>query len=233
MSGAGQYECGHTVWPRKLRDVWGSVVIEKLSTSELVALVVGGLTILATGIGAGIALQARATGGEGDIAVTETVTETVTEIVTEVRTEAAPSASEPVGSESVEVIEPEPAAIFRQTNGEPVTFAKNYGIDLDSQAPNWDVGELGTDLQLYQHSSGLNLFVASNTVALMDKEPSYEDCANETVLRDSLEPEHIAVGRRFCAQSSDGRWASVTIVGLDRGRERISLDIVVWTLGDS
>lgn len=211
--------------------MWGSVVIEKLSTSELVALVVGGLTILAAGVGAGVALQDRATGAR-DMVVSE-VTETVTEMVTEVRTEAARHASEPMGSESVEVIEPEPAAVFRQTSGEPVTFAKNYGIDLDSQAPNWGVGELGTDLRLYQHSSGLNLFVASNTVALMDKQPSYEDCANETVLRDSLDPEHVATGRRFCAQSSDGRWASITIVGLDRGRERISLDIVVWTLGDS
>lgn len=70
-------------------------MIEKLTTGEIITLIIGGLTILATGIGAGVALQlARSPAGDnastnGDPVAVETVTEVVTEVVTETATETA------------------------------------------------------------------------------------------------------------------------------------------------
>lgn len=80
-------------------------MIDRLSRADIVALVVGGLTILAAGIGIGVALQqSREPPGGGTSGATETVvTEVVTERVTEVVTEYVGGlASPPPGSESPE-----------------------------------------------------------------------------------------------------------------------------------
>lgn len=119
-----------------------------------------------------------------------------------------------------------PAGIFRQTGTAPVTFAASYGIDLDTRATDWGVGG-GGDLQF---SGGDRLYVASGKVALVDQEATYDHCAAQTVLQGSLTSEQTVVGRQFCMTTSDRRWAFVKIIGLDAGRETITLHVVVFTL---
>lgn len=121
------------------------------------------------------------------------------------------------------------AGIFRQTGTSPVTFAYDYGIDLDTREENWGVGS-GGDVNLSKHVDGLSLFIPSRVIAVVDQEPSYADCDAQTVLRDDFDAELTVVGTQFCMRTSEARWAYVEIVGLDPARETITLHLVVWTL---
>ena len=126
-------------------------------------------------------------------------------------------------------VTPGAAGVFRQTGDSPVTFAYDYGIDLDTRDVNWGV-DSGGDIHLSKHSDGLSLFIPSGTIALVDQEATYDDCEAQTVLQDSFSAELTVVGQQFCTKTSEGRWAYVEIVGLDPGRETVTLHIVVWTL---
>jgi hypothetical protein len=124
----------------------------------------------------------------------------------------------------------EPAGVFRQTGGAPVTFARSYGIDLDSRDKNWGIGTSGGDVQLNGTTTGLYLWIPSHTIALVDEDATYEDCNAQTVLQPNLSAEQTVVGRRLCVKTMDGRWAFVKILGLDTERETVTLHVVVWTL---
>lgn len=126
---------------------------------------------------------------------------------------------------------PAPAQVLRETGRSPVTISKGDGIDLDSRLPNWGVTEsTGRDLKLYETPDGLSLYTPSDDIAVINEQAGYNDCASETQLRDSLDAELTEVGRTFCVRSSEDRWVKITVVGVDRARETVTLDIVVWTL---
>ena len=127
-------------------------------------------------------------------------------------------------------VTPDPAGIFRQTGSAPVTFAYDYGIDLDSRDKNWGISTSGGDVQLSRTSEGLYLWIPSRTIALVDKDATYEDCNAQTVLQQDLSAEQTVVGRRLCMKTMEGRWAFVKILGLDTARRTVTLHIVVWTL---
>ena len=126
-------------------------------------------------------------------------------------------------------ITPGAAGIFRQTGASPVTFAVNYGIDLDSQEANWSVGDSGGDVYLYRATNGYYI-ATSGQVALVSQEASYEQCDAQTVLQSDLTKEQTVVGRQFCMVTSERRWAYVKIVGLDTERETVTLHVVVYSL---
>lgn len=148
---------------------------------------------------------------------------------TSTTTTTTPDNPDDTGADAPGTVTPGAAGIFRQTGDEPVTFAAGYGIDLDGRDPNWGVGS-GGDISLSRHSDGLSLFIPSRTIALVDEEPSYADCDAQTVLQDSFSAELTVVGQRMCIRTLDDRWAYVEILGLDPGRETVTLHIVVWTL---
>jgi hypothetical protein len=126
-------------------------------------------------------------------------------------------------------ITPGAAGIFRQTGSAPVTFAVNYGIDLDSQEPNWSVGPSSGDVVFGRRTNGFGMSTYGR-VALVSSEARYEDCDAQTVLQDNLTKEQTVVGSQFCTLTSEERWAYVKIVGLDPERETVTLHVVVYSL---
>lgn len=127
-------------------------------------------------------------------------------------------------------VTPGAAGIFRQTGDAPVTFAVFYGIDLDSQEPNWSVSN-GGDIKFERRTNGFSLDTYGR-VAIVDGDATYEECDAQTVLQSDLTKEQTVVGSQFCVVTNEGRWAYVRIIGLDPERETITLHVVVYTLED-
>lgn len=118
------------------------------------------------------------------------------------------------------------AAVLRETGDQPLTFSSGYGIDLDSDAPDWGVnnssfGELsfymGSQAQLY-----------TGEVSLVDHVPTEAECDDATVLHTSLPDGQTREGVQMCTRTSEDRFAYVRIVGIDQEAETITLDIIVW-----
>jgi hypothetical protein len=127
-------------------------------------------------------------------------------------------------------VSPGSAGVFRETGDSPVTFARGYGIDLDTRDTNWGVRNWSGDIKLDKDGGDLSLWLSSGRVALVDQVATYDHCEAQTVLQGSLTAEQTVVGQQFCVRTDDDRWAYVKILGLDPGRETVTLHIVVWSL---
>lgn len=188
-------------------DFVGHRVIEKLSTSEIVALVVGGLTILAAGIGAGIALQqVRSSAGDstsdrnGSSVVVETITEVVTETVTETETEALRADEEPSPS----------TRDGEQSEGQALVRRIELPVGTYWDVDNWEDSEQfdTRDLRLSSQT------ITFREVAEAGADWTLSDCENPELRAWSDENETVDVDaehRDFCLRTTQGAVALVRI----------------------
>jgi cell division protein FtsB len=136
----------------------------------------------------------------------------------------AGSAADPGSSETPTSA---PVGVFRQTGESPVVVGERFGIDLDSQAPNWGVSPTApSDLRV----SPAVQSVSGKKLAVVKDPPTLQDCEAQTVLRTFLTLGQTVVGQRLCVQTTEGRWASVRIVAIDASARTMSFRIVVWKL---
>lgn len=105
-----------------------------------------------------------------------------------------------------------------------VSLTSNYHIDLDTTtAPNAGVtreGTRDTDLHFI-----LSVFTAKD-VARVPGPPSYQDCVSATGLRNGIDDGELEKGAAFCVQTTEGRWAGLTITEV--GSDSLEFDLVVW-----
>jgi hypothetical protein len=126
---------------------------------------------------------------------------------------------------------PEPSgdAVVREGNDLPL--AAWYGIDLDTNAPDWGVVETGEDtgdIDVYIDDEP-GLFAANGAeVALMPELPSFGDCRQTTGLSTSITYEQTAAGAHVCVRSSQGAYAYVGIVEVVADTPSVALDVTVW-----
>lgn len=187
-------------------------MIEKLSTSDMIALVIGGITILAAGLGAGIALQ-RSGNLPGDSTldsapqdtaaapVTETVTETVTEVVTEMVTEVATEGlSQEGGGTDRSGAEPDATYVI-----EDFQFA-DFDTSLPTAAPSNISGDLryrGVDREFY--ARGLRSVNGDNI-------PTRERCEEMTSDPEIVVLAGVEKGDVFCLRTEEGATVGVRVV---------------------
>lgn len=119
------------------------------------------------------------------------------------------------------------STVLRQTGSTPVTFADDYGIDLDTDAPDWGVNTSAGDLVLhYASSSGTNL--GTYEMSLVDHVPTEAECDDATVLQSRLAIDQTREGVQMCVRTSEDRFAYVHIVAIDYEAQTITLDLIVW-----
>ena len=210
---------------------------------RLLAVLAAGLSVVAGGLGI---WGAQATSERDDLETTadsiaeerdqlgdelSSAQERIDELETAATSTTTTTTSDitPTGGAPGEVT-PGSAGMFRETGDSPVTFARGYGIDLDTRDTNWGVQNWSGDIKLGKDGSDLSLSLPSDRVALVDQVATYDHCEAQTVLQGSLSAEQTVVGQQFCVRTGEDRWAYVKILGLDPGRETVTLHIVVWSL---
>jgi hypothetical protein len=115
--------------------------------------------------------------------------------------------------------------VLRQSGAAPVTIAWGRGIDLDTDAANWDVGPSGDVFYSGESVSGrLSQFV------LVTAPPTPAECAASTLPVGYLPEEQAVVGQQFCVHTDEERWAYVRIAAIDGEARTISFDVTVWKL---
>jgi hypothetical protein len=114
--------------------------------------------------------------------------------------------------------------VYRQSEA-AVPVPAQYGIDLDSSAPNWDVKPGSGDIYV-------SPFVSSITTRkpAIVRDPTLAKCKAATDVDINLEPAETVVGQQVCIQTSNSRWAYVRIAAIDEDAETMSFDITVWKL---
>jgi hypothetical protein len=177
-------------------------VIDKLTTAEIITLIVGGLTVLAAGVGAGVALQvARSSPDDnarnnGDPVAVETVTEVVTETITETATEFVADDTPPNDSEGSEA--------------QPQTRRVDLPLGTYWDVDNWEESE-DFDTRDLRLSSGRITF---REVAEAGADWTLADCQDPELRAWSDENETVDVDaehRDFCLRTTQGMVALVRV----------------------
>ncbi|MBO0611012.1 hypothetical protein [Myceligenerans salitolerans] len=119
-----------------------------------------------------------------------------------------------------------PADVLREDDD--VAISAGSCLDLDSDAPNWDLVvnsyglsyELGSDLC---YTDALEV----RAIRLVDAEPTLADCASQTLVEgDELGPRDLGDGLWMCGQTDEERTVSVGI--LDATDDDLTMRIRVW-----
>jgi hypothetical protein len=117
---------------------------------------------------------------------------------------------------------------------------RNYGVDLDSFAPDWGVtfnpGGGAADIKFQE--GDLPDSVATSTIAaattavdgivVVSGAPTYDKCLNTEMNALRLTPEQTVKGTDFCIKTSQSHIAAVEIVAVGSGRSSVSIQIVSW-----
>ncbi|MEV4807154.1 hypothetical protein AB0K18_44765 [Nonomuraea sp. NPDC049421] len=111
----------------------------------------------------------------------------------------------------------------RTPQGSPATITRDYGLDLDSTAPNWGVG--GYNLDIVHTASGL-LHWPGDAVKIDQPGPDHAVCQSATQYYDRWEINTLEVGTQFCARTGERRFSWVELV--ERGSTYIRVNIVTW-----
>lgn len=114
--------------------------------------------------------------------------------------------------------------VYRQSQA-AVPVPAQYGIDLDSSAPNWDVKPGSGDIYVSPFVSS----ITTRKLAIV-RDPTLAKCQAETDVDINLEPAETVVGQQVCIQTSNDRWAYVRIAAIDEDAKTMSFDITVWKL---
>ena len=107
-----------------------------------------------------------------------------------------------------------------------------YGIDIDSQEPDWGIEGTGGD-DFGVSSGAQSIFGGSFgdvKFAIVDETPTFPECEAQTALQIVVEVEQTVVGQKMCVLSSERRRAYVRIADIDTEADTISFDITVWKL---
>jgi hypothetical protein len=112
--------------------------------------------------------------------------------------------------------------VYRQSEA-AVPVPAQYGIDLDSSAPDWDVKPGSGDIYVSPFVSS----ITTRKLAIV-RDPTLAKCQSATDIDINLEPAETVIGQQVCIQTSNDRWAYVRIAAIDE--ETMSFDITVWKL---
>ncbi|MBN0042698.1 hypothetical protein JS756_00935 [Streptomyces actuosus] len=140
-----------------------------------------------------------------------------TPAVTPRPTDTAPNADSADGS------------VYRETGNTPVTIKCQSKIDLDSTAPDWGTDTArGTDIGFCQPLDSTRFLWSRDKLSIITSEPTVATCAATTINDRRLTAEQTRKGTQMCVLTSEGRWAYVSIAGVDQERDTISMNITVW-----
>jgi hypothetical protein len=124
--------------------------------------------------------------------------------------------------------------IFHETVGrKPIRVLEGYGVDLDSQEPNWGVtASSSRDFYVTSGASSIGGSSSDRDVqfAIVKAPPTFEQCQAQTALQTVVEVAQTIAGQHLCVLSSQGRWAYVHIARIDQDTNEMAFDIRVWTL---
>jgi hypothetical protein len=112
--------------------------------------------------------------------------------------------------------------VYRQSEA-AVPVPAQYGIDLDSSAPDWDVKPGSGDIYVSPFVSS----ITTRKLAIV-RDPTLAKCQSATDIDINLEPAETVIGQQVCIHTSNDRWAYVRIAAIDE--ETMSFDITVWKL---
>lgn len=212
-------------------------MIDKLSNGEMVALVVGGLTILATGIGVGTAIQSS--GDEqpgpsdgGERVITETVTETVTEVVTkspsaQTENDDATSPSDSGGRQAA-VVEGYSSVYEAEAVSLPSTGCGGGPVWIDLDDPAVAVNQVTdstTDVSYFTCAVPPTLAGHDRSLTEVDS-VSVRECVKGLRSRPILEVADIVSGSIVCAMTTRDVVAAIEVV--DVNDERTNVRLTAW-----
>jgi hypothetical protein len=112
----------------------------------------------------------------------------------------------------------------RTAPGRPVTITTGYGIDLDSTAPNWGVGQGVSGLY---HPNG-EVRWTKDAARIEQSGPDYGTCQQATQYYTWWKIDVLKEGDQFCIRTIGGRFSWVEIVEL--GSNYFRVNIVTWQL---
>jgi hypothetical protein len=96
---------------------------------------------------------------------------------------------------------------------------EGYGVDLDSQEPNWGVtASSSRDFYVTSGASSIGGSSSDRDVqfAIVKAPPTFEQCQAQTALQTVVEVAQTIAGQHLCVLSSQGRWAYVHIARIDQ-----------------
>ncbi|MEU4388313.1 hypothetical protein [Promicromonospora sp. NPDC023805] len=162
---------------------------------------------------------------EAENAELRSVNDDIQAQIDDLQLQAEPAAEDPDRAASPSAT-PEDSTVRRATR-EPIGLASEGCLDLDSDAPNWDVAGEG-DICIWYYQRDL---VGTN-LTVLDEEPTLADCEAQTDVRDSVGAIGSLVGKYICGWTDNGRLARIGIVDTSQGKngrtESAMLQITVW-----
>lgn len=180
----------------------------------------------------------RSTGKPTTVAATPTPDDRPTSAVPTSPTSAPTSPATPTGRPTDPTDAPAPSSTVSPTSVGPqspsrtetgVALSVNYSLDLDSAATNWNVRsgyglDQGGDLHLRGGSRPVR---TPGDVVVIDGAPSQIACETSTVRQKDIGSTQVRTGQSFCVQTTEKRWAWLTVKRYEPGRT-LTFDVIVW-----
>jgi hypothetical protein len=116
----------------------------------------------------------------------------------------------------------------------PVTLSEGYSADLDSDLPNWNVGQgCGGNCDLWLQD-GLRPGYGGEIAPISSTEsPSVDTCAGATAYEPSIDERRLIKGFRICIKTTEDNFALAEIVKVitsaDGELAQLRFDITVWS----
>jgi hypothetical protein len=160
-----------------------------------------------------------------------TQTVTITDTVTTVKTVLKASTSGAIPSQGSTTSR---YHVRRTTGANPVTIRSTYSLDLDSERPDWEIGQHNSISRRFDlfyddvvDSIGLSGY-SNGDIAIVTGPKSAETCAAATAYG-GVATDKLRAGLNFCARTSDHRLAYLTVTAFDVDvRDSITLAVTVW-----
>jgi hypothetical protein len=114
-----------------------------------------------------------------------------------------------------------------------LTMRSGQYLDLDSSEGEKGLQETftaGADIKYDTHILGMR---SGGHMAFVSNSATYQDCATATALVESLPSEKVEDGSAFCVETTEGRWARVTVahrrISEKPENDQIDVDVLVWS----
>lgn len=123
-----------------------------------------------------------------------------------------------------------PPSTAEERAGADIAINREYGIDLDSPDPDWEMekvgGVCGGEFDFCHTWSDL---AAPEDLAKVAGEVDHAACAASSGRTREVDMEDVRVGDVYCVKTEGGRWARVTIKGkAPTAQPSITVDVLVW-----
>jgi hypothetical protein len=103
-------------------------------------------------------------------------------------------------------------------------------VDLDSEAPNWEVNSCGAHCDLNFRGSLHGIEEAYGQMALSPAD--HESCRSATTYGYTLSPQEATVGAEVCVRTDEGRFAGLVVTDVRKSNpdhvESITFEVTVW-----